>query len=298
MKKLRVGFIGFGEVGTVLARAMLDRGVEVSAYDIRFEDEAVRRELQARHPDVRVAALPPLVRDAAYVISAVPTQAARTVAAQAAQYLRPGQMYLDLPSACPSLKQEIARLIAPTGAAYVEGAILDAVGVAGAAAVILIGGPQGLEAAGMLCRLGLNARFYSAEIGQASTFKMLRSIFSKGLEALILEMLVAALRAGIATSLWEDVAAFMNRRPFEAIAANWVRTHPAACERRYWELVQVRDTLRELGVEPLMTRAAESFFERSRWLGLSHAFPEKPASVEPVAQFMAERLSRPGDHCK
>lgn len=298
MKKLRVGFIGFGEVGTVLARAMLDHGAEVSAYDIRFEDKAVRLELQARNPDVRVAALPSLVREAAYVISAVPTQAARSVAAQVAQYLRPGQVYLDLPSACPSLKREIARLIAPTGAAYVEGAILDAVGVVGAAAVILTGGPQGLEAAGMLCRLGLNARFFSAEIGQASTFKMLRSIFSKGLEALILETLIAAARAGLAASLWEDVAAFMNRAPFETIAANWVRTHPAACERRYWELVQVRDTLREIGVDPLMTRAAESFFERSRWLGLPGAFPEKPASVEPVVQFMAERLSGSGDHCK
>jgi 3-hydroxyisobutyrate dehydrogenase-like beta-hydroxyacid dehydrogenase len=298
MDQVRVGFIGFGEVGEVLARAMLEHGAEVSAFDIRLDDEAARRDLEVRHPEVRFAPLPSVVRDAAYVVAAVPTQAASAVAAQAAPYLRAGQFYLDLATTAPRLKQELARLIAPTGAVFVEGAILDAIGIAGAAAQILTGGAQGSEAAAMLCRLGLNARFYSPEIGQASLFKMLRSILSKGLEALILEMMLAADRAGIAADLWDDVTAFMRRRPFEEIAVNWVRTHPGACERRYWELVQVRQTLRDLGLDPLMTQATESFFERSRWLGFAQAFPEPPTSGEQVVQFMSQRLAGPEDHCK
>ncbi len=298
MEQVRVGFIGFGEVGEVLSRRMLEHGAEVSAFDIRLDDEAARRDLEVRNPGVRFAPLPVVVRDAAYVVAAVPTQAARTVAAQAATYLRTGQVYLDLATTCPTLKQEIAGLITPSGAVFVEGAILDAVGVAGPAAQILTGGPEGIEAAALLCRLGLNARFYSPEVGQASLFKMLRSIFSKGLEALILEMMVAADRAGIADGLWEDVTAFMRRRPFEEIAANWVRTHPGACERRYWELVQVRQTVRELGLDPLMTQAAETFFERSRWLGFSQAFSESPAAAEQVIRFMSQRLAGAGDHCK
>ncbi len=298
MDPVRVGFIGFGEVGAVLARRMLEHGAEVSAFDIRLDDDAARRDLEARNPAVRFAPLPSVVRDAAYVLAAVPTQAARAVAAQAAPYLHTGQVYLDLATTCPRLKQQVARLITPTGAVFVEGAILDAVGIAGPAARILTGGAQASDAAAMLCRLGLNARFYSAEIGEASLFKMLRSIFSKGLEALILEMMVAADRAGIAAGLSDDVTAFMNRRPFETIAANWVRTHPAACERRYWELVEVRQTLRDLGLDPLMTQATESFFERSRWLGFPQAFSEPPTSAEQVIQFLSHRLARAEDHCK
>ncbi|MCS6953654.1 MAG: NAD(P)-binding domain-containing protein [Bryobacterales bacterium] len=298
MDKARVGFVGFGEVGAALAQRTLEHGAEVLAYDIRLEEENGRRELQARNPGVRFAPLPAVISDSAYVLAAVPTQACRAVAAQAASYLRAGHVYVDLATIRPSLKREIAGLISSTGAAFVEGAILDAVGVAGATAVILLGGARGREAAEFLYRMGLNARFYSTEIGRASAFQLLRSIFSRGAEALVLEMLIAAARAGLTQSLWDDVTAFLDRNRFETVAGDWVRTHPAACERRYWELVEVRETLRELGLDPVMTRAAESFFERSRWLGLRQAFPAKPETVEPVVQLMMRRLTGSEDACK
>ena len=52
-------------------------------------------------------------------------------------------------------------------------------------------------------------------------------------------------------------------QPFEKVALNWVRTHGGAHARRYDEVKQVRGVLRELGVEPTITRATVAFFRRS-----------------------------------
>ena len=55
-------------------------------------------------------------------------------------------------------------------------------------------------------------------------------------------------------------------------------------------MVQVAETLRGLGVEPLLTAATVDFFRRSQTLGLDAAFPEKPETVEEVIAFVDERL--------
>ena len=289
---MRIGFIGFGEVASTFARAMQEHGAAVAAYDLLFAHPEGRRMLAARAQDLPInfGPLPDVVGGADYVLSTVTTQAAREAAAACAQHLRPGQVFLDLNSTSPAAKQELARLIGPSGADFVEGAILGAVGATGAATEILTGGPKAAEAAAALSALGLRARYYSPEIGKASMFKMLRSIFSKGLEAVLVEFLIAARRAGMAEDLWRDVAEFMTHNRFEAVASNWVRTHAVAHSRRHHEMVQVLETMQELGVKPVVSEAVKALFERSASLGLEQAFPEKPGSMEEVIEHMEQRL--------
>lgn len=146
----------------------------------------------------------------------------------------------------------------------------------------LVAGARGEQAARNLTKLGLNVSFYSPEIGKASMFKMLRSIFSKGLECLILELLIAGRRAGIGEDLWKDITSFMANKPFDQIADNWVRTHAIAHERRYHEMHQVVETMLEIGVEPIMSNATRLFFQRSVSLRFDDQFPAQPDSSDEV----------------
>jgi 3-hydroxyisobutyrate dehydrogenase-like beta-hydroxyacid dehydrogenase len=190
----------------------------------------------------------------------------------------------------PSIKQEVERLIRPSGAVFVEGALLGAVGVTGAATEVLTGGPSGEQAARELSsELGLHATFFSEEVGKASTFKMLRSIFSKGLEALLLEFLTAGERAGMREALWKEVSDLLAKHPFEKVAGNWIVSHVSAHERRYHEMVQVTEVMRALGIEPVMTEATEAFFRRSGTLDLARSFAGKPA-MDQVIRVFEERL--------
>jgi 3-hydroxyisobutyrate dehydrogenase len=291
----RVGFLGFGEVASVLSRPMVEHGAQVYAYDLLLGREGGREALERRAaPGIRFQPLPEVLRGVDYVLSTVTTQAAVAVARDCAPYLRRGQVYLDLNSTAPRVKLEIAAIVEPPGAHCVEGAILGAVGVAGAATRILLAGERAGPAADALAGLGLNVAHYSRQVGQASLFKMLRSIFSKGLEALLLELLIAARRAGLEGDLWEEAVATVSSHPFDETAANWIRTHAVACERRYHEMVQVAETMREIGVEPVMTAATEAFFRRSLTLGLGEAFAAGPPSMGAVIEYVEERLREPG----
>ncbi len=292
MLHARVGFVGFGEVGSVFSKAIREKGAEVSAYDVNLTrpEGPARLRKRVRAEGIRFLPLEEVVRGSECVLSTVRPQTALEAARACAGHLRAGQTYVDLNSTSPSVKAEIGRLIGPSGAAFVEGAILGAVGAAGAAARVLTGGEHGRAAAEALTRLGLQATYYSPEIGKASLFKMLRSIFSKGLEALLLELLLSGRRAGIERDLWEDVMRFMTENPFEKVASNWILSHPAACGRRHHEMEQVAEVMRGAGIEPLMTGATEAFFRRSSACGLREAFTEKPADPGAVAEALERRL--------
>jgi hypothetical protein len=84
---------------------------------------------------------------------------------------------------------------------------------------------------------------------------------------------------------------FMREKPFDVVAANWIRTHATAYERRYHEMLQVTETMRELGVEPVMTAGTVSFFKRSLSLQLKDAFRDKPEDYREVVEFMSEHLA-------
>lgn len=279
---LKVGFIGAGEVCRCFAPAMEQRGADVAAFDV---DAAKAAEGGIRHRP-----LAGLIGWADFVLSTVTVSQAVTAAQSCAPHLAPGKVYVDLNSTSPEVKRRIEAIIVATGADFVEGAILGAVGVSGARTRILTGGKKGRIAAQMLSEAGLAASFYSEETGKASMFKMLRSVFSKGLEALILELLIAGRRAGIEEDLWADISKFMSSHSFDEVAGNWVRSHATACERRRDEMAQVNEVLKGIGVEGLMSEATEAFFRRSSELGLREKFPQKAGSAGEVVAFLEGRL--------
>lgn len=290
---MRVAFVGFGEVGAAFAKAFAGAGAEVSAYDRLLDTADGRARLAARAGDTAVsfAALGDALRGARYVFSTVTTDVAREAAVACRPHLASGQTWIDLNATEPAVKREIAALIEPSGAGFVEGALLGAVGVTGAQTELLLGGAEAMATARDLATdYGLNVRHYSDEIGKASTYKMLRSVFSKGLEALLIEFLVAGERAGMRAELWTEVVELLGRERFEKVASNWVCSHAVAHARRWHEMVQVEKMLRDLGIEPVMTAATESLFRRSVALEMGAAFPVRPSSMDPVIRFFVRRL--------
>ena len=283
---MRITFVGFGEVASAFAPALASRGAEVAAYDLLLGEPQGLERLKSRAgaTPVTFLPLPDALYGAKYVLSTVTTSVARAAAQQCLTYLKPGQAFVDLNATEPEAKKEIGAIVEASGARFVEGALLGAVGVTGARTEILLGGPHARAAEKELAEtLGLNARFYSEEIGKASLFKMLRSVFSKGMEALLIEFLVAAERGGIRTDLWNEVTTLFSTQPFEKVALNWVRSHSGAHARRRDEVKQVVQVLRGLGVEPVMTSAAQAVFEKSGRLGL---VPQ--ASADDVIHFLSK----------
>jgi len=278
----KIGFIGFGEVGRTFSQEMKAKGAEVYYYDI-----------VDKKPEEWITFLPmkDLLQTCDMILSAVATHVAVEVAEKAISYLRPGKTYADMNSTSASVKKRIAEIIEASGANFIEAAILSAVGETGSKASILVSGKTAQEFSRIMNHLGLiNLKYFSPNIGEASLVKMIRSVFSKGVECLLLEMLIAGKRAGIADYLWNDIVDFMTKNSFARIAENWIKTHPLACERRYHEMVQVLETLEEIHVEPIMTRGTRDFFQRSKGMDLMKLFDQKPEDFWSVPNCMEERL--------
>jgi 3-hydroxyisobutyrate dehydrogenase-like beta-hydroxyacid dehydrogenase len=295
MTAARIGFLGFGEVGAIFAAAVVAAGHDVFASDVLAEQPGGLARLRERDRSGKVQFLPlaELVTQSTWIISTVTTRSAEAVARAAAAHLSTGKIYVDLNATGPALKCSIRDIVTAAGAHFVEGAILNAVGIAGAKTRILIGDTAGPATADQLSGFGLNAAFYSREIGRAAAFKLLRSVFSKGMEALLLEFRAAGRRAGIDDDLWREVTELFAANGFEKVADNWVQTHATAHERRYHEVAQVVAELRALGVEPIMTAATEAYFARSREIGLREAFAAKPATPASVVAFIDEATRAP-----
>jgi 3-hydroxyisobutyrate dehydrogenase-like beta-hydroxyacid dehydrogenase len=271
---------------------MRKEGADIVVYDKLFEEEekAFKKKKLAHEIDVNTGTLRTLLDKSSIILSTVTTQEASNVATTCAPMLRPKQIFVDLNSTSPRKKMEISRIIQNSKAVFVEGAILEAIGTAGSKTRILIGGPAGENIANTLNKYGLNAIFYSQQIGKASAFKMFRSIFTKGVEALLLEMLVAGRRAGIEEDLWEDVTRLMKSRPFDEIAKNWILTHATANERRYHEMLQVLEAMNEIGIKPLIAEGTTSYFKQSVDFELSKAFASKPSTINELVDFIEAKL--------
>jgi len=294
MPSIKIGFIGFGEAASIFSKEMSNKGAEIRVYDILITQKNGLEIIRSRilNNNIQINFLKEVIIKSDYILSTVPSQFAKNVAKECAEHLKPNKIYVDLNSTSPFVKIEIGRIIESSKAYFVEGAILGAVGITGPKTHALTTGEKGKEVAEIFTNLGLNFSYYSPEIGKASMFKMLRSIFSKGIEAMLLEFLIAGKKAGIEKDLWDDITDFMSKKPFDQIAANWIKTHVIAYERRYHEITQVIETMKELGIEPIMTSGTEAFFRRSLSLELKENFLKKPDSFEEVIDFMEKKTNK------
>ncbi len=193
---MKIAYIGFGEA----ARAFTDslaghEGVEfVAAYDVAQTDamreEATRRGLRFE-TDVAQA-----LQGADWVISAVTADQSYIAAEHALDALQPGQLFIDINSVSPGRKQKTAALVAQRGAQYLDMAVMAPVHPRGHATPVLVAGETAADVATDLEKLGFSFEVISDQAGEATAIKMVRSMFVKGLEALTVEVSLAAAATG------------------------------------------------------------------------------------------------------
>jgi len=258
--------IGFGEAGQAIASGLREAGVErVAAWDILFPHADGTQLLRAANTiGVRcMSSAAEAVRDADIIISAVTAAASVAAAQSVAAHLRGAPFFLDINSVSPGRKQETAKLLG-SAARYIDVAVLGPIHPARHQTPMLLAGAAADAATPTLTALGMHVSVAGVEVGAAAAIKMVRSVMVKGIEALTLECFLAAARAGVVD---EVAASLKNNYP----GLDWSKIVPynlermaSHGERRAAEMEEVAATLRELGVEPLMTAAT---VKRQREMG-------------------------------
>ena len=137
---------------------------------------------------------------------------------------------------------------------------------------------------------GFEAKVLGPRPGSASSVKMIRSVLIKGVEALGVEAYVTAERQGILKEVMECLSD-ADAMPFRDFIAMLVRTHTVHAHRRWEEMGLVAKTLRETGVEPLMTETTERSLHRTVDAGIAPADGKVP-SLEEALKLLSENVIR------
>ena len=262
----RIAFIGFGEAGQTIGRGLIAQGARLCAYDILFDSPADQGRLRAVAESAGVAACAnhaAAVRDADIVFLAVTASSSLEAARSCLPGLRKPQLFLDINSVSPQRKIETAALVAGTGAAYVDVAVMAAVAPYGHKVPCLIGGP-GAEALLPRARaLGMKMEIVASEVGQASAIKMFRSVLIKGLEALVLESMLAASEYRVEERVLASLKETFPSLDWEKLSGHMIERVVSHGKRRAAEMREVAETLAGIGLEPIMASATAA---RQQWL--------------------------------
>jgi 3-hydroxyisobutyrate dehydrogenase-like beta-hydroxyacid dehydrogenase len=265
----RIGLIGVGEAGAAIASGLRDEhGLTVAGYDARGDDPAVRARAQRAGVEL-VSSLAELTEGADVVVCLASAKVAVPVAKDAAPHLTARHLYADWNSASPEVKREVGEVLAGSGAAYVDGAVMAAVPPKRHRVPTLLSGPGAERLAAELTPYGFALEVLGSEPGQASAVKMFRSLLVKGLEALLLECAVGAQAYGATHRVLESMNGTLPTEDWPRLAAYLLERTVEHGERRAEELRQVARTLEDAGVEPLL---ADAGARRLQWfvdLGVS-----------------------------
>lgn len=297
--KLSIGFLGFGEIGFALAKGVKAAG---AAPVVACDKNAVTGELaevrsaRARELGIELSGDFDILSQSDVVVSAVVPFAAVEAARSFLPYAREGQFYLDVNSSAPTMKKDIEALLAPKGLRVVDASMSGTgVHISGHRGLhIYLSGPDAQRLYDLLLPYDLTLKVLSAEIGAASALKMIRGVVMKGLEGLMVEMLLTAQRFGVGQEVLDSVVAALDEESFADFGTMLVKSHMIHSGRRGDELELIRETVEAAGIEPLMTTAAMTLYRRSTALKVAEAFKgEVPktwrAAVDEMNHLLPER---------
>jgi 3-hydroxyisobutyrate dehydrogenase len=278
-----IALLGFGEAGSAIARGLAAEGGwrgaartnprgpgdnaprRLIAIDTALDKDARGTALgkEARKLDIAISAdYTAELSDADLVICAVQGEFAIDAAKAAAPLLKKGAHYLDLCTVTGKMSDADRAEIEKGGGRYIDVAVMGGFFKQGIKAPMLVAGADVEPVVGWMNANGFVATVLGPKPGSASSVKMLRSVLVKGIEALGVEALVTAQRQGIL----EEVLGCLgdaDDMTLSGFITMLVQTHIVHAHRRWEEMGLVARTLRETGVDPLMTEAIEKSHRRS-----------------------------------
>ena len=187
-----------------------------------------------------------------FVAVCVPPAASGVAAAFVRESVPGAPTVFDWTSALPGTKKRAAEVVA---GAWVDIALLDSLDKQDESALLAVSGPRAAEESGVLRRLGFEVVVVGREVGDAAQTKLVRSLFMKSLEALVVEARAIGSELDPSGTAWESVE--RNLGPiFSGFADLLVVTDATHASRRSVEIAEAVEFARSEGYDPIVAAAA------------------------------------------
>ena len=205
--------------------------------------------------------------------------------------MKAGQFYLDINSASPKVKREVAAVIEKSGADFVESAVMELVPPHGYKVPMLLAGTKAKDLENLLKPFGMNVRAIGRNIGDASSVKMIRSVFMKGFTAILMECLYAAHKLKAEDEVLNSLQTSFPQLDWHRLADYYSARLIKHAKRQAHEMEEVAETLEELGVDPFTAVASA---QRLGWLADFNLIEDNPEPSEDMGNLL-ELLQKADD---
>jgi 3-hydroxyisobutyrate dehydrogenase-like beta-hydroxyacid dehydrogenase len=278
-------FIGFGEVSYSISTGFLqDFGgvTPVYAYDTLLgSGKPIEKSIRDRAAEVGVVLVNTLedaVKDADIVFCAVQGAYSLEVGKTARDFLKSGAVYIDLTTAYPSHKLALEQFYVEKGLDFVDAAMLGPLPLYLHKVPMLISGTGAVKAEPVMRKWNMAVTLVAGAAGEASKIKLTRSIFMKGLQALLVETFLFARKAGVEDIVLDSIDESMRRSSFKDTVTRLVSADLIHAERRAHEVSDSALVMEELGITPIMAKAIVRRLKASAALGCREELGGKPPS--------------------
>jgi len=266
MNEPRIGFIGFGEAAFNIARGLIkEEGIsKIIAYDKFLSEEPYSRLIKSRASEANVTLkknMKETLNGVDIIFCAVSASMVVSIAEEAKQYLKSGQIYVDINAASPTAKQQASKIISTSGAHFVDVAVMGAVPAYGHKVPLYASGRGAREFSDILKKYHMDITYYGEKVGRASALKMFRSIFMKGVAMLLLETIVSSHKYGVEDDVWTSIEETLMGSSTKRING-WITRTVIHSERREHEMEEVVSLLQELNMDGTMSTATR---KKMKW---------------------------------
>src|SRR5690625_95455 len=202
---MKIAMIGCGDVGQCYGRAFHQQGMNISdVFDIATTKEVsqLAESLNAQlhsEPGTWLA-------KADVVISAVFGAVAMQTFEKVAPYMKSNAIFADLTTAPVQDLNKAARQAQLHGVRFVDVALMGTVSLSGHRTPLFMAGQGGQALADLFQQIQAPVTVMDSPAGSAIALKLLRSVYTKGLEALAVECLIAAEKQGLTNDLFAALA--------------------------------------------------------------------------------------------
>lgn len=270
---MNVGFIGFGEVGYEMTKGFKEEGItSIRVYDYLYESDIVQQRAKETGVVLCSSYEEILQHPMDVLFLAVPAHQSNNVWQKVSTLLNNETIYVDVTTSTAKEKKEAFDSYMKNGKYFVDAAMMGPLTVHKHKVPINASG-NGAELFKKIMRpYNMKISTISNNTGDATNIKFIRSIYMKGISALLLEVLSVASDLSLEDIVLKSISETMEELPFEKIANRLVTGSVTHSARRVVEMENVIQFLKENGKDATMAAATK---EKLAWLtdlGLKEKF--------------------------